>query len=61
MNTNTPVMGQLRGLRLQIIGESDWDESGLDFTYIPIPEEGSPAVWNGTCWVEILKALDGEQ
>ena len=58
---STPVMGQLRGLRLKVVGENDWDESGLDFTYVFVPNEGTPAVWNGDCWIELIKALDGEQ
>jgi hypothetical protein len=58
---STPVMGQLRGLRLKVVGENDWDESGLDFTYVFVPEEGSPAVWNGVSWIELTKEISGEQ
>lgn len=58
---STPIVGQLRGLRIQVIGENDFDESGLDFTYIPIPEEGNPAVWDGTQWVDFSKHKDSEQ
>jgi len=57
---NTPIVGQLKGLRIQVIGESDFDESGLDFTYIPVPEEGSPAVWDGNQWVDFSKPKDGK-
>jgi hypothetical protein len=58
---STPVMGQLRGLRLKVVGENDWDESGLDFTYVFVPEEGSPAVWNGVSWIELTKEISCEQ
>ncbi len=50
-----PSVGELRGIRIQVIGEDSKDETGLKFGYPLVEAEGTPACWNGTEWVELIK------
>jgi hypothetical protein len=50
-----PNVGELRGIRIQVVGPNEQDETGLQFAYPLVPEEGTPAYWNGTEWVELIK------
>jgi hypothetical protein len=47
-------VGDLRGVRLVCVGE-DNSESGLVWSYRFTPKEGTPAVWDGSQWVELEK------
>lgn len=52
-------VGMIRGFRIQIVGYDDNDETGFARKVILVPEEGEPAVWNGSKWETVEELTKG--
>ena len=58
---NGIAVGQVRGFRMQIVGFDDRDDTGFDWKAVIVPEEGEPAIWNGSKWQAVEELTKGEQ
>lgn len=58
---NGIAVGQVRGFRMQIVGFDDGDETGLDWKAALVPEEGEPAIWNGSKWETVEELTKGKK
>ena len=58
---NGIVVGQVRGFRMRTVGFDAKDETGLKWESVLVPEEGKPAVWNGSKWETVKELIKGEQ
>lgn len=58
---NGIAVGQIRGFRMQTVGFDDRDETGFKWKAVLVPEEGEPAVWNGSKWETVEELTKGVQ